>query len=143
MLVSGWRALLFFFAFFISPLYAEEDGFLTDFFIGNYLLIGKGVDSSDTYFGKVEIRASGHSLTMTRLIGNTKVTGIAVMASALGGEAKVLRMRFSEKGTPFEETCLWQSDLDNYARVTCYLYRPGVQTKNPGLEALFHDRSLP
>ena len=47
----------------------------------------------------------------------------------------VLRMRFRFDGTEYDATYSWQSDPDNYPRLTGYLYLSG--TKSPGLEALF------
>ncbi len=46
-------------------------------------------------------------------------------------------MRFVEHNLQYEETCMIDSDLDNYARITCYLHQPGSETDNPELEALF------
>jgi hypothetical protein len=47
----------------------------------------------------------------------------------------VLRMRFRFEGKEYDATYNWQSDPDNYQRLTGYLYLSG--TKSPGLEALF------
>jgi hypothetical protein len=37
----------------------------------------------------------------------------------------------------YEGTYLWQSDADNFARLTGYVYRSGHSTESPGMEALF------
>jgi len=116
-----------------------DDSGLRDFLLGNYILIGKAVDSDATYQGKVELYAEKNGgMKAKRMIQGQTVIGDAALETALGGEAQVLRIRFSEKNIAYEETCLWKSDLDNYARISCYLYRPGGATANPGLEALFH-----
>ena len=41
----------------------------------------------------------------------------------------------------YEITYLWRSDLDNYARLSGYLYQPGEKTDSPGMEALFRDHT--
>ena len=121
--------------------FAEEDDFISNFIVGKYILLGKAVDSDATYIGKVEIYFQGDNLKVTRVINGQAVAATAAIESALHGDAQVLRIRFSENDTKYEETCLWQSDLDNYARISCYLYQPGVRTSNPGLEALFYDHT--
>ena len=124
----------------LSPLTgAEESDFLSDFVIGHYWLLGKQVDSEQTYFGKIEIHASGDQLRIKRTINGTETTGTAAIEQAVHGAATVLRMRFEENNAAYENTCLIQSDLDNYARISCYRYQPGVETKSPGLEVLFID----
>ncbi len=118
-----------------------EDGLLSDLLIGKYLLIGKSPDSDNTYSGKVEIYGGTDKLKVIRQIGNLTVHGEATIETVLNGDAKVLRVRFSENTIEYEETCLVHSDLDNNPRISCYLYQPGVKTEMPGIEALFHDHT--
>jgi len=127
----------------ISPsfLFAKEEDFISSFVVGKYLLIGKAVDSDTTYTGKVEIYKKDSLLKVNRTIKGQTIVGSAAIESALNGETKALRIRFNDNGIKYEETCLWSSDLDNYARISCYLYQPGERTINPGLEALFYDHS--
>lgn len=106
---------------------------------GKYLLVGKAVDSNETYTGTVEISEDDQTLNVRREIDGTITVGTATVESALQSEAKVLRIRFTQDSTEYEKTCLWHSDLDNYARISCYLYRPGEKTSEPGLEVMFHD----
>ena len=127
--------------FLLSFSAAAEMSFLEEMQIGRYILIGKAVDSDVTYHGKVEIFAKDGKLAVTREIDGTSITGSAAMEPALHGDAKVLRIRFSENGRQYEETCLFVPDLDNYSRISCYLYEPGVSTRTPGLEALFFDHA--
>jgi hypothetical protein len=55
----------------------------------------------------------------------------------------VLRIRFNDNGKEFEGTFLWRGDLDNYPRLTGFIYRGGsVQTKSAGLEAWFTTATL-
>jgi len=109
---------------------------------GNYLLVGKGLDSTDTYHGTVVISVSGEKLMVMRTINGITVSGVAAIESALSGETKVLRIRFTEDDVDYEETCMISNDLDNHARISCYLYRPDQATTQPGIEALFHDHTV-
>lgn len=104
---------------------------------GTYLLIGKHLDSSETYFGEVSIALSESGLSITRMISGKIVHGTASIAQTTSDHIPPLKMRFSEDGNDYEESCVVANDLDNYARITCYLYIPGTKTKNPGMEALF------
>ena len=108
---------------------------------GKYILVGKGLDTDKTYLGKVEIRPIKDHLIVEREINGKSVKGSAAIESAAGGDAQVLRIRFTEDGNSYEQTCLVNSDLDNYARISCYLYKPGIKTTQPGLEVLFHDHT--
>ncbi|MES9846192.1 MAG: hypothetical protein ABW162_06275 [Candidatus Sedimenticola sp. PURPLELP] len=120
---------------------AERQEAIARFVVGNYLLIGKSVDSTETYHGTIEIHADGKQLGVKRVINGETVLGSGAIEQALGGDTDVLRIRFTQYGKVFEETCLVSGDLDNYARISCYLYQPGVKTMNPGLEAFFHDKN--
>lgn len=117
------------------------DDFPDHFLYGRYVLIGKAPDGGETYSGRLTIGGGKGGLTIERHIGDRTITGRAAMESALAGEARVLRMRFSEEGVAFENTCLVRSDLDNYARISCHRYRREGGTRSPGLEALFIDHS--
>lgn len=116
-------------------------GFLEEALVGKYLLIGKEIDSDQTYLGKVEIFSLAGKLSVTRQINGKTILGTAAIEQALIAGANVLRIRFTDNGKPFEETCLFSWDLDNYSRISCHLYQPGIDTMNPGLEALFHDHT--
>ena len=108
---------------------------------GKYILVGKGLDTDKTYLGKMEIRSIKDHLIVEREINKKSVKGSAAIESAAGGDAQVLRIRFTEDGNSYEQTCLINSDLDNYARISCYLYKLGIKTMQPGLEVLFHDHT--
>ena len=125
---------------FAQSAFAEEN-ILNDYFEGSYLLVGKGVDTDHTYTGKVEIFRDKGSLKLKRTVNGTAIVGSAAIEAALGGDARVLRFRYVEAGKAFEQTCLWSNDLDNYPRISCYLYEAGGKTMNPGLEVLFHDHT--
>ena len=127
----------------VALIYATEVGaqtkeqHLEGYIQGTYLLIGKHLDSTDTYYGEVSISKSESGLSVTRTISETVTSGTATIAHATADHTPVLRMHFQKDGKNFEETCIAANDLDNYARITCYLYIPGTKTMNPGLEAFF------
>jgi hypothetical protein len=125
---------------------ATETELLYGFLAGSYHVMGKKPDSRETYLGRVTFTAKTDHLEVVREIGGRTVKGIGKIESALAAdEAQVLRVRFEENGRKYETTYLWRSDLDNYARLSGYVYVPGVRTESPGLEALFidHGEDLP
>ena len=119
-----------------------EDDLMHGFVVGQYVLIGQGVNTESTYSGEVSIFIEDNQLKVKRAINGNVILGTAAFESTLNGDTKVLRIRFFENNRSYEETCMWSSDLDNYARITCYLYIPGEKITNPGYEALFIDHSL-
>lgn len=126
----------------LAPFLASaEDDFMADFILGKYLLLGKGVDTQRTYTGKVRIYREDQGLKLTRMIDGQSVVADVTFETALGGDANVIRIRFKQADQSYEETCLSQSDLDNYARLTCYLYHPGSTTRDPGMEVFYHDHT--
>lgn len=114
----------------------EEDG-LSLFLVGTYDLIGRLPDSDQTFSGVISLETTATGFLLTRKVADSSITGTASIENALAGEAKVLRMRFEEQGKAYESTCLIDSDLDNYARLTCQRYLQDGSTQKAGLEALF------
>jgi hypothetical protein len=140
------RALLTLLLFFNAAVHTAEpvvdETFLYDYLAGKYFLIGKSLNGDDTYLGSVVFVSRHDHLTVTRTVNGVSVKGIGHIEYALGADkASVLRVRFSQDGIEYETTYLWRGDLDNYARISGYLYRPGVKTDSPGMEVLFinHD----
>jgi hypothetical protein len=118
-----------------KPLDAE---FLRGFLAGEYDVIGRKPDSLTTYTGRVTIREVGGTLEIIRTIdGKTERGTIQFDTTAGTDRIPVLRAHFSMDGQEYEATYLWRSDLDNYPRMTGYIYLPKNKTKSPGLEALF------
>ncbi len=115
--------------------------FLSEFVLGKYLLVGKSVDSPSTYFDHVEIYSEEEELKVRRKIGSETVLGSARIDNADRGGVKVLRVTFESEGQLYKKTCLIHGDLDNYARISCYLYLSEGKTEQPGLEVLFVDHS--
>ena len=126
---------------FLSSVVYAEDSFQARFVEGEYLLIGQEIDSDETYQGRVSIYLESDQLIVKRTINDKVVMGDARFETALNGDASVLRIRFTDNGVKHETTCLLRSDLDNYARISCYLYYPDQDITKPGLEALFIDHS--
>ena len=126
-----------FLIFFISSAHAIDVSAMKGMVFGQYDLIGKSIGSKNTYFGEVSIAGTDENMTVTRTINGKIVKGTAAIEHTTGEKIHVLRMRFEENGKNFEETCLVDIDLDNYARLTCHLYIPNETVSEPGLEAMF------
>lgn len=120
-----------------EPVEPEGKSFLESFVVGDYALIGQFPDSTITYSGVARIDNSSGSLTLTRQIGkqSIKATG-RIEAPHPPGEGSVIRFRWIEK-EPTVMSCLASGDLDNYARLTCYVVVEGQPHLQPGIEALF------
>ena len=109
-----------------------------NFLSGSYVCIGKWPDSNDTYLGRVEIATAKQGLNITRTIQGKTIKAVGKVDTAMVDNIQVLKVAFKHKGIDYEETCMVSSDLDNYARLSCYLY--SKETKKVGLETLFPDQ---
>ena len=117
---------------------AENDtDFLYDFLKGSYELVGRWPDSNETYSGKIVLEKDREYFRVVRLINGKKITGVGKIETATSDKVKVLRIRFKQDEREYEGTYLIGSDLENYGRLTGYLYLKNGKTKNPGLEAFF------
>lgn len=109
---------------------------LRGYMAGEYDLIGRKPDSTTTYTGHVTLRHENGVLQVTRTIEGKTDKCIARFDTVAGADRiPVLRMHFHFDGKEYDATYRWQSDPDNYPRLTGYVYLTG--TKSPGLEALF------
>ncbi|KOR28232.1 hypothetical protein TI03_05195 [Achromatium sp. WMS1] len=81
-----------------QQVFAENNMFET-YFVGKYLLVGKGIDTNRTYTGQVEIFLEHKKLRLKRIIDGLVVFGDAIIEPALGGDANVLRFRYMQSGT--------------------------------------------
>ena len=135
--------IIFMFAFVYPFALAQSKGseneFLYGFLEGTYKVIGKVPDSNQTYTGKAILRKDGDQLEVIRKIKNKEIKGIGKIETATADKIKVLRLRFHENEKDYEVTYIIDSDLDNYARLSGYIYLQKGGTIMPGLEALFID----
>lgn len=134
---TGWLILATLFALSGAAGAQDQEEFLRDFLPGVYRVVGKLPDSSETYTGRVVIRAEAGGFQVIRTIRGRTVTGRGRLESATADRVRVLRVRFSLDGRRYEATYLIHSDLDNYARLTGFVYPQGGKTADPGLEAFF------
>lgn len=125
----------------VSGVWAQdgEVEFLYEFLQGTYQVIGRWPDSSESYNGKVVIKSRGDHLQVLRCIDGEEIEGVGRIATVTADKIKVLTVEFSQRGRRYEATYIIDSDLDNYARLTGYVYLQKGETKRPGLEALFID----
>ncbi len=120
---------------------APSDEFYAEFLVGRYKVVGKTVNSLETYTGSVAIFREDGGLRMRRDIqGRRTIANAEVARSSVDG-ARVLRVSFEEGGTAYEGSYIWSSDLDNYARISGVIVKRGEKTDNPGLECLFIEHS--
>ncbi len=126
---------------------AEDEPFVLEFVVGDYVVVGRGPDGGAAYAGSARIEKRGRELRLLRKVGGESSVAVGVHDFASPGEGEVLRFRWtvSERGEREERsmTCLVGSDLDNFARLTCYWTRVGTQPDEPGLEALFGTGAWP
>jgi hypothetical protein len=126
----------------ISNSVRAQPEFVSEFIVGKYLLVGEALNSDSTYTGRIEIYIESDELKIKRIVNNQEVIGSGKFDSNLDADnATVLRISFTQNNIIYEQTCLWQSDLDNYARISCYLYEKDIPTNDPGLEVFFHDHN--
>ena len=104
---------------------------------GSYEVIGRYPDSHQTYTGNIILNKSGETLEVIRKINNKTIKGIGKIEPASADKINVLRVRFTEDSNEYEATYLINMDLDNYGRLTGYIYLKDGGTKKPGVEALF------
>jgi hypothetical protein len=115
----------------------DDTDFLYGFLEGTYQVIGRWPDSDDTYTGKVVLKRKGNQLQVIRSINGDKVQGVGRIAHVTADKISVLKVQFVHHDKHYEATYLIHSDLDNYVRLSGYLYLKSGETKQPGLEALF------
>jgi hypothetical protein len=120
-----------------SALAENDTDFLYDFLSGSYELVGKWPDSNKTYSGKIVLEKDHGHFRVVRHINGKKIAGVGKIETATSDKVKVLRIRFKQDEREYEGTYLIGSDLDNYGRLTGYLYLKNGKTKKPGLEAFF------
>jgi hypothetical protein len=124
-----------------SDVHAEQVDFLKSWLPGEYLLIGKAVDSDHTYHGVVNISTTDGRLEVSRHIEGSTVSTIAEIVQQ--HESLLIQIEYSAAGKNFVERCHISSVGDNYPRLTCYVRKATAETTRPGLEALFYQVPKP
>jgi hypothetical protein len=110
---------------------------------GRFVFIGRDPDNGTTYAGTASITTQGERFSLTRTIGSKTTTATGTIeVPQPPGEGKVLRFRWKDQ-QPHLMTCLVQSDLDNYARLTCLWGIEGANHNVPGLETYFSAEAWP
>jgi len=117
----------------------EERDPVYDFLTGSYEVIGRWPDSNKTYTGRVDIIHKNGLLVVTRNAGGKKIKCDGKIERSGADNIKVLRIKFNHYGNDYNGTYIINSDLDNYGRLTGYLYLANGTTRKVGLEALFSD----
>ena len=126
----------------ILPVVAKDQEYeenRLNFLGGSYIIIGKHYKSKQAYQGTATISSTGKSLKITKHINKQTIIGTGNIERAIFADVDVLRMRWLEDKQKLESTCLFQGDLDNYARISCYVYPLKKDISKPGLEAWFID----
>jgi hypothetical protein len=122
---------------------ADEELPLLSFVVGDYVIIGKAPDNGPMYSGQGRIEKKGGKLVLYRQInGKRSIAEGVVAVPSPPNEGEVLRFTWIENG-PREMTCLVNSDLDNFARLTCYWVTPKQRHTEPGMEAMFPTTAWP
>jgi hypothetical protein len=121
----------------------KEEPFLLSFVVGDYAIVGQYSDSSTAYSGVARIEKRKDGLALTRRIGPRTITADGwIEVPHPPAEGEVLRFRWIDKD-PMLMTCLVNGDLDNYARLTCYVIPEGRKYIQPGVEAMFPTNTWP
>ncbi len=117
----------------------DNETFLQDFLVGEYTVIGKEVESNDSYFGTMKIDFKDKKFEITRKISGTSIKAHGKIKTG-SEQTEVFVITFTENKVLYEITYLIDTDFDNYGRLTGYRYYKNKETENPGLEALFSNQ---
>lgn len=115
---------------------AQSD-FLHEFLPGSYQLIGTPPDRTDPYLGRMVIERTESSFHIVREANGDVIEGVGSIAFVTPDRIPVLRVRFALAKIQYEVTYVIGSDLDNFPRLTGYVYRVDGKTASPGIEAAF------
>ena len=135
------RFLLFCCIFSGLSAYADEGnhhGQMAGFYAGTYVLVGKRMDSDDTFVGTLVLEHVGDGLEGYRLIADNRVSVSGTIEHPLCCEsAHTLRLKFKDGDRELEASYLLDIDLDNYGRLSGFVFDPELRTDWPGMEVLF------
>ncbi len=115
----------------------DNETFLQDFLVGEYTVIGKEVESNDSYFGTMKIDFKDKKFEITRKISGTSIKAHGKIKKTGSEQTEVFVITFTENKVLYEITYLIDTDFDNYGRLTGYRYYKNKETEKSGLEALF------
>ena len=138
------QALAWLLAVACIPFAAAADHPDPSYFVGRYWVVGRLPDSGTPYSGDLKVYLHEGEMALYWEVGDEVWTGRATFVeSELVDTATQLRITVERNGHPYEGTLLWRNDLDNYPRVSGYIYDPKVDTDKPGLEAWFPNPESP
>jgi hypothetical protein len=120
----------------------EREDFLLSSLVGSYQVIGRSPDSAKTYTGRMNIIRKGNKLILEKEINGVKIAGEASVQPATADKVPVIRAAWKQGKIGYGATYLIHTDLDNYPRLTGYIYYSGRKTRAPGLETLFSEEAL-
>lgn len=131
--------LLFVFSGILFAGEPDTDEFLKSFLPGAYEVIGRAPDSNQLFSGTIELKVTTENeCVLIRKIDSLEIQGNwRIEKSRIEGQT-ILRTFFIENKIEYETSYLIESDLDNYPRLSGYLYRKDGSTKKPGIETLFY-----
>jgi len=123
-----------------SAIDKEQEDFLLSSLVGSYQVIGRLPESRKLYSGEIKIRRTGdrlNRLILERLINGVKIKCEATIESATADDVPVLRTAWKQGNVNYGATYLVHTDLDNFPRMTAYIYYSDRKTIKPGIEAVF------
>jgi hypothetical protein len=123
-----------------TMLFAQEEEFPdAQFFVGSYTLIGKTLNSENTFLGILTLSVDeGGGRSFIRQLGERSIRGNWGLEYAIGNEVRVVRIRWEEDGGKYECTYQWCMDFDSYPRLSGHCYESGKYTDSPGMEVGFY-----
>ena len=126
------------------PVYADEGnhhGDMAGFYAGTYVLVGKKMDSDETFVGSMVLEHNGDGLTGYRLIADRRVSVSGKIEHPRCCEqVHMLRLEFKDGDRDLLASYLLDTDLDNYGRLSGFVYDPERTSDWPGMEVLFFDK---
>lgn len=118
------------------------DEALGGFIIGTYRVVGVHPDTDYAYQGKAVITEKNNEIHISVSFGKLLLVKKGKIIKSRVEGNRILSLEFEyDKTRQYKQSCLISSDLDNYARLTCYIFNS--ETKKPGLEAFFIDLNRP
>jgi hypothetical protein len=121
----------------ISVVFAKDISELEQyapFLAGKYRVIGQDIDTNATYSGVITLEYSDDKLIVKRVIDDKIQNGIAIIQKPFIESPKILEVSYTKSNQIVKTYYIWQTEFDNYARLTGRIMRDNKQV---GYEALF------